>query len=253
MTGAKAERLQRLALGTTGIGLFLAGWEVIGQNQLLGLSWPALSEVLALLGTSARQPLFRRALAATLASLGIGYCLGAVAGLGLAGIGHLLAPLRPGLDRLAAVIHAIPSIALAPLFILLLGRQDTPAALSALTTFFILYVAAGSGLAMAAPRLHDLFAVLGGRRWTRFARLELPAALPTIASGLRLAAPAALIGVIIGEWFGAPRGLGVLVINAMQNFQIPLLWSAVLLAVITSLVLFGLLGLLQHAVTRRFQ
>ncbi len=51
----------------------------------------------------------------------------------------------------------------------------------------------------------------------------------------------------------ATQPLGVLVINAMQNFQIPLLWSAVLLAVLVSLTLFGLLGLLQHYVARRFR
>jgi len=65
--------------------------------------------------------------------------------------------------------------------------------------------------------------------------------------------PAALIGVIIGEWFGSPRGLGVLVINAMQNFQIPLLWSAVVLAVVSSLTLYGIFGLLQRAAQERFR
>jgi NitT/TauT family transport system permease protein len=70
---------------------------------------------------------------------------------------------------------------------------------------------------------------------------------------MRLAAPAALIGVIIGEWFGAPRGLGVLMINAMQNFQIPLLWSAILLTVATSIVLFASLGVLERVVAERFR
>src|SRR6266404_183084 len=71
-------------------------------------------------------------------------------------------------------------------------------------------------------------------------------------SVLRLAWPAALIGAIIGEWFGAPRGIGILIINAMQNFQIVLLWSAVLLAVGTSLVVYGLLTLLERAAYARF-
>ena len=76
--------------------------------------------------------------------------------------------------------------------------------------------------------------------------------MPAIASGLRLSWPAALIGAIIGEWFGAPRGIGILIINAMQNFQINLLWSAVLLAAMMSLVVFGALTLLERAAYKRF-
>jgi NitT/TauT family transport system permease protein len=93
----------------------------------------------------------------------------------------------------------------------------------------------------------------GARRDRQLKYLDFPAALPAIASGAKLAAPTALIGIIIGEWFGAPRGLGVLVINAMQNFQIPLLWSAVLLAVITSIVLFVLLGWIERRVAEYFR
>ncbi len=55
------------------------------------------------------------------------------------------------------------------------------------------------------------------------------------------------------EWFGAPRGIGILIINAMQNFQINLLWSAVLLAAMVSLFFFGLLTLLERAVYRWFR
>jgi NitT/TauT family transport system permease protein len=250
---ARADRLMGPLLGALGIAIFLAGWEVIGQKRLLGMSWPPLSEVLATLTNPSRQLLFQRSLGATLEALGVGYAIGVAAGLLGATAAHLAPALRPGLDRTSAVVHAIPSIALAPMFILLLGRGATPTGLAALHAFFILYVSTFSGLAAAPQSLRDLVTVLGGGRATGFWRVELPAALPTIASGLRLAVPSSLIGVIIGEWFGSPRGLGVLVINAMQNFQIPLLWSAVVLAVLTSLILYGFLGLLQRAAEARFR
>ena len=249
----RADRLLGLALGTLGIALFLGAWEVVGQRRMLGLSWPPLSAVLEMLLDPSRQALFGRALGATLASFATGYLLGALAGVAVAAAAHVAPVLRPGMDRTSAVVHAIPSIALAPLFILTLGRESTPIGLAALHVFFLLYVATSSGLAAAPQVLRDLVASLGGGRGTVFWRVELPAALPTIASGLRLAVPAELIGVIIGEWFGSPRGLGVLVINAMQNFQIPLLWSAVLLAVICSLLLYGLFGVLQRLAAERFR
>ena len=64
--------------------------------------------------------------------------------------------------------------------------------------------------------------MLGAKAARRLWRLELPAAVPTIASGARLSLAAAMIGAVLGEWFGAPHGLGLIIIGAMQNFQIPL-------------------------------
>ena len=239
-------------LGTAGVVLFLFAWEALGRSGVLGLTWPPLSTVLGFLADPARRPLFGRALGASLLALGTGYGAGLLAGVATAAVAHLLPRLRPGFDRTSGFIHAVPSVALAPLLILLLGRDGTPAALAGLNTFFIMYVSTASGLASSSAALRDLLAVLGGGRWTRLVRVDGPAALPIMVSGMRLAVPGALIGVIIGEWFGAPRGIGVLVINAMQNFQIPLLWSAVLLGVAVSMLFYVLFGLLHRAAAARF-
>lgn len=241
-----------LLLGTAGVVVFLLAWEALGRSQLLGLTWPPLTAVLAFLFDPARQPLFLRALGASLTALGIGYGAGLVVGVGTAVVAHLLPGLRPGFDRTSGFVHAIPSVALAPLLILLLGRDGTPAALAGLNTFFILYVSTASGLSGSSASLRDLIAVLGGGRWTRLVRVDAPTSLPVVVSGMRLAVPGALIGVIIGEWFGAPRGIGVLVINAMQNFQIPLLWSAVMLGVLVSMLFYVLFGVLHRAAVARF-
>ena len=244
--------MSRALLGALGIGLFLALWEAIGQLRLAGISWPPLSAVLDMLTDESRLPLFQRALGATLSSTAWGYVWGTGIGLLLATTAHLAPPLRRGADRLAAVLNSIPSIALGPIFLVLLTRESTPAAVSSIHVFFIVFVSVSSGLQRATLAHRDLFAVLGAGPIERLRRLEMPAALPALASGLRLAWPAALIGAIIGEWFGAPRGLGILIINAMQNFQIVLLWCAVLLAVGASLLFYGLLTLLERAAYSRF-
>ena len=245
--------MKQTLLGVLGIGLFLALWEVIGRTGILGISWPPLSDVLEMLGDQNRRPLFLRALGATLNFDGDeDYLWGTGAGLLLATVAHLLPALRRGSDRLAAVLNSVPSIALGPIFLVLLTRESTPAAVSSIHVFFIVFVSVSSGLQRATPAHRDLFLVLGADRLRRFGRLELPAALPSLVSGLRLAWPAALIGAIIGEWFGASRGIGILIINAMQNFQIVLLWCAVLLAVGTSLLFYGLLTLLERAAYSRF-
>ena len=244
--------MRQSVLGALGIAIFLALWEIVGRTGILGISWPPLSDVLEMLLEPGRQPLFQRAIGATLESTALGYLWGTGAGLVLAAAAHLLPPLRRGSDRLAAVLNSVPSIALGPIFLVVLSRDGTPAAVSSIHVFFIVFVSVSSGLQRATPAHRDLFAVLGADRVKRFGRLELPAALPALVSGLRLAWPAALIGAIIGEWFGAPRGIGILIINAMQNFQIVLLWCAVLLAMAASLVFYGLLTLLERAAYARF-
>lgn len=253
MTSQSSDSLQRFVLGLVGIGLFLGLWQVIGTYRLAGLTWPPLSDVLAFIADPSRQTLFARAMTASFSAVAIGYGMGVVAGIALAMLGRTVTVLKPGLDRLIAVIHAIPLVALAPLFMVMANRDATPPAIAALGVFYMIYVATTSGLNAASLAHRDVFTALGASPVTRFLRLELPAALPAVVSGMKLAIPVAFIGAIVGEWFGASRGLGLLMVSAMQNFQIPLLWSAVLIVTISSLTLFGLMSLVERFTHGRYQ
>lgn len=246
-------RAQDVAYGIAGIAAFLALWEYIGVHRLAGLSWPPLSAVLSYLFDPSRQALFIRATNASFFMVGAGYLAGGMLGILLAALAHLVTPLREGLGRLASVIHSIPSIALAPLFIILLSKEWSGMAIATINVYFILFISTQSGLAAATRAHRDLFTVLGAGRLVRLLRLEIPTALPAMVSGLKYAVPAAFIGAIIGEWFGATRGLGLLMVSAMQNFQIPLLWSAVLITSAGSLVCFGLMSLVERVVYRRYR
>jgi NitT/TauT family transport system permease protein len=73
-----------------------------------------------------------------------------------------------------------------------------------------------------------------------------------LLDGLTLAAPAAVLGAVIGEWFGAPRGLGILLVSSMQNFQIELLWAAALTSALVSLAAYLVLTGLRSLATGRF-
>ncbi len=241
-----------VALMAAGTVALLAGWEVIGRTQAFGDTWPPLSSVLQLLVSASDRSLFLGAASATASAAGWGYLLGVMAAVAGAALTSLLPAVRHGVDRLAAVLNAIPVVALGPLFIVTVGRSGAPVAVAMLSAAFTMYVATTSGLRRDHRSTGDVFAVLGARRLSRFGRLELPAALPTLADGLRLSAPAAVLGAVLGEWFGTQSGLGVLIVSAMSNFQITLLWAAALLVVLVSLVAFGALGLLERAVSARF-
>jgi NitT/TauT family transport system permease protein len=134
--------------------------------------------------------------------------------------------------------------------IVLVSRDSAGITLVALNVFFIFYVATSSGLGTASRTHRDLFQVLGSSGLSRLLRLDAPTALPAIVSGMKYAVPAAFVGAILGEWFGSSRGLGLLMVAAMQNFQIPLLWSAVLIASTSSLIIYGLMSILEWLVQR---
>lgn len=132
---ARAEAMQRLVLGAFGVVLFLGSWQVIGTYRLAGATWPPLTDVLALIADPKRQALFSRAMLASFASVATGYVVGILSGLVAAMLGRVAVVLRPGLDRLIAVIHAIPLVALAPIFMVMANRDITPAAVAAIGVF----------------------------------------------------------------------------------------------------------------------
>lgn len=253
MTASSEDTMQRLVLGVIGIVVFLGLWQVIGAYRLAGLTWPPLTDVLTFLFDPSRQALFGRAMAASFTAVGVGYLVGLAMGVAMAMLGRVFTGLKPGLDRLIAVIHAIPLIAMAPIFMVIANRDTTPFCIAALGVFYMIYVATTSGLNAASAAHRDVFTVLGANPVTRFLRLELPAALPALVSGMKLAIPVAFIGAIVGEWFGASRGLGLLMVSAMQNFQIPLLWSAVLIVTVCSFTVFGLMSLLERFTHGHYQ
>lgn len=242
----------RAVLGVAGMAAFVALWEVAGRNEWLGRTFVPLSDVADAVLSEQRRDTLLGAFVATAGSAAWGLLIGVTVALGAAMLAVATPPLKPGLDRLAAAVHALPLIAMAPLFIVTLGRDRTAAAIAAMGAGFAMFVAATSAFESARPSHHDVLTVLGSGRVKRFRSLQLPAALPGLVDGLRLAAPAAIIGAVIGEWFGAPRGLGVLIVSAMQNFQIPLLWAAALLAAMLSMIVYGLLSALAVSVGRRW-
>ena len=121
-----------------------------------------------------------------------------------------------------------------------------------LSAYFPIYIALSSALRFAPPVYDDLSGVLGASRTRSFLLLKLPNAVPAYIDGLRMAAPAAVLGVILGEWFGAPRGLGIVIISSLQNFQIPQLWAAALLAVGCTFTAYMILSGVYSLALERF-
>jgi NitT/TauT family transport system permease protein len=242
---------RRFFYGAAGCALLLLLWQFAGRTGALGKTLPALTDVLAVYTQPYRRALLLRSAIATVTAAVTGFTLGSAAGILVALAAHLIPALRNGLDRLAVLVNALPIIALGPVLIITVGREGTPTALASIPVFFLIYMAAGSGLGSAKHQLQLVFTTLGASPWQRLLRLEATAALPTLVAGLKIAAGSAMIGAIVGEWFGAPTGLGIVVLNSMQNFQVPLMWATVLVIAAITLTSYAILGLLERAVRRR--
>ncbi len=231
----------------------LAAWQVLARSGAAGLTVPTPASVLAVYRQPRFAALLYRSAIATLISAAAGLAVGTLLGTVTALVAYVLPPLRPGLDRLAVTVNAIPAIVLGPIFILLVSRELTPALLAAISVFFLIYVAVASGLRSASAGLGAMMTTFGAGRWQLLRYLDLPSALPSLLSGLKVSVTAAMIGSIVGEWFGAPTGLGIVILNTMQNFEIPLMWAAVLLVAAISLAGYGVAHAAERLVARRFQ
>jgi putative hydroxymethylpyrimidine transport system permease protein len=143
--------------------------------------------------------------------------------------------------------QTIPIIVLAPIFVVLLGYGIWPKLIIvALTCFFAIVVNGIDGLRSVDEDLIRMMLTLNGTRWSIFRRVEFPAALPAIFSGLRIAATFAAIGAVFGEWSGSNQGLGFIILASTPNLLTARIFAAIVLLTVVALALFGLVSLLER-------
>ncbi len=230
----------------------LAAWELLARSGIMGLTIPTLTSIAKIYIHPRFASLLYRSALATGSSAMTGLLIGTIVGTATALVAHLLPLLSPGLDRLAVTINAVPAIALGPIFILMVSRDQTPSLLATIPVAFLTYVAVTSGLRNASTGLCRMITTFGAGRLQRLFYLEVPAALPSFLGGIKVSITAAMVGAVVGEWFGAPTGLGIVILNTMQNFQVSLMWAAVLVVTAMALSGYGLAHIAEKIVTRRF-
>ncbi|MDE0590599.1 ABC transporter permease [Halocynthiibacter sp. C4] len=134
--------------------------------------------------------------------------------------------------------QAVPVFALAPILTLWFGYgMGSKVAMAVLIIYFPVTSAFRDGLAETDPALLDLAQTLGAKPLPTLLRLRLPAALPSLASGLRLAAVYAPIGAVIGEWVGASRGLGYLMLLANGRAKTDLMFASLIVLALGAILL----------------
>ncbi len=150
--------------------------------------------------------------------------------------------------------QALPVFALAPLFTLWLGYgMESKILVAVLIIYFPVASAFFDGLMQTPKGWLDLAKVMGATPFQRLWRVQIPAALPSFASGLRLAAVYAPIGAVIGEWVGASKGLGYLMLLANGRAKIDLMFAALLVLAVLTLILHYLVGKFCDWLVNKYQ
>ena len=185
----------------------------------------------------------------TLLEIALGLVLGTLLGVISALVLTYVRPARLWLLPVLVASQAVPVFALAPILVLWLGYGiASKVAMATLIIYFPVAANFFDGLRRTEPGWLDLARAMGARPWRTLWRIRVPAALPALASGVRVAAAVAPIGAVVGEWVGSSAGLGFLMLHANGRMQIDLMFAALLtLAVFAVTIYFIIDHVLRRA------
>ncbi|WP_449600814.1 ABC transporter permease [Paenibacillus sp. Marseille-Q9583] len=192
------------------------------------------------------RQLLRPHLLVTLQEILVGFVLSVICG-SLLGTGmFLFRPLEKAIYPFLIISQTIPLIALSPIFIMWFGYTLwSKVAVVFLTAFFPVVVSTYDGLRTSGQAYKDLLLTFGANRWQLLAKTQIPLALPSFFSGLKLSIVYCVIGATIGEWLGGSKGLGYFSRRMAGNMQSAEMFAAVFLLSALGVVLFLMIALLE--------
>ncbi|OGT53227.1 MAG: ABC transporter permease [Gammaproteobacteria bacterium RIFCSPHIGHO2_12_FULL_42_13] len=137
------------------------------------------------------------------------------------------------------ISQVIPTFAIAPILVIWFGYGlASKIAITVLMLFFPVTSSFYDGLRRTNPGWLDLAKIMNASKWRTFWHIRVPAALPAVATGIRLCAVIAPIGAIVGEWVGSSAGLGYLMLNANARMQIDMMFAVLIVIVVLALCLY---------------
>ncbi|WP_233251537.1 ABC transporter permease [Serinibacter arcticus] len=208
------------------------------------------------LTTVPAAPANRELIAANL-GVTLGHSLiGFVAGLVAAMVGALLFQLSKGVEHAlmpaAMLLRSVPLIAMAPVIILIFGRDlATVAVIGGIVVLFPALVTISFGLRSAAGHMNDLVAVYGGGTVSTLRHVAIPSSLPAFFAAVRISVPGAITGALLAEWLAVGGGIGGSIGGFVPQAQFTALWTSVVAVTAVSLVLYNVVQILENVVLAR--
>lgn len=228
------------------VALFVA-WEIAARLITGSYVLAAPSEIAISLVDNAG--LLWRALVTTASAALAGFVLGNLAAVALAALAVLIPRTERVVTVVALVVFCLPLVATGPVLRVLLGPGDGPQiALAALAVYYTTMIPVLVGLRAVPAGWFDLVHSYGRGELAALRYVRARASLPYLIAGLQIAAPAAFLGAMVGEFTGAEGGLGVLTIRASRDLDIELTWALATVATVVSVVAYAVIG----AIGKRF-
>ncbi|MEO0829478.1 MAG: ABC transporter permease [Pseudomonadota bacterium] len=180
-----------------------------------------------------------------------GYAIGAFAAFAVALLADASDFLRRGLLPVGNFMAALPIVGTAPILVMWFGFDwQSKAAVVVVMVFFPILVNTVEGLRASAPEQRDLMRTYAAGYWQTLAKLRLPAALPFVFNGLKIATTLALIGAIVAEFFGSPvRGMGFRISTEVGRLALDMVWAEIVVAGLAGSAFYGLVALVERRVT----
>jgi len=229
--------------------ILIAVWEFVGRmDWVAGGALPGLCEILIQLWLDrADYPLH---IWATVYASSLGFLIGNVLAI-LAGIAFVLSPTLLRLMRgVNIAIFALPPIAIAPILVLTLSGMAPRVTLAALGVYFVTMSATVIGLSQYDSRSADLVRAYGGGNWLVLKLVRVRGAIPDILSGLRIAAPNAVLGAILAEFGGGGRwGLGTYLLGSLGRGDPARLWGIGLVATLIAGLSYAVFALISSRIS----
>lgn len=197
-----------------------------------------------------------QSLATTLLTTLEGFVAASIGGIALALLFNQSKWLEYSLFPYAVILQVTPVIAIAPLLLIYLPQQTAVIVCAWIVGFFPVLSNTTLGLNSVDRNLAGLFQLYGASRWQTLRYLKLPAALPYILGGLRIAGGLSLIGAVVAEiaagTAGAGSGLAYRIAESGYRLNIPRMFAALLLLSLAGIVIYALLALVSHLLLRRW-
>jgi ABC-type nitrate/sulfonate/bicarbonate transport system permease component len=230
------------------IGLLVL-WETLGRTVYADSGIvPPPSRVLAQARDDGFDFYWRNA-TATLSAAAKGWLLGNGAAIALAMVAILLPFLEKPLLQVGVTSYCLPLIAIGTILRVVFDGDTPKVLLAAMQVFFVTLVGALVGLRNVDRASLDVVHAYGGGSLHQLGKVRLRACQPTLFAALRVAAPAAVIGAILGEYLGAERGLGAAMITAQQGLHIERTWALCILTTAFAGLGYAVTSLVGRAVT----
>ena len=242
---------RRVIDSSVGIVLFLALWEALPQLGVVnpGYLSPPSAVLGAVLDLASSGDLLKHLQASLLRSFA-GLLLAIACGVSLGLVMGWFARVESMLDPLLQFFRQTSALALFPVFILFLGIGElSKIAIIFWASFWPILLCTISGVKQVDGLLINSALSMGVNRWFLFTKIVLPAASPSIFTGIRLAGAYCITALVAAEMIGAHSGLGFLTLNSQEVFQIPSMYAGILLLAVVGLLLNFLLALLERRFT----